>query len=102
MGWLPSSPNGIAICQGDGLILNFCDSVASFGSHQFWAGATVHCSLKHLEAVDLPFGLTVALREIDCIFYGINIAAQNEVRWKYANSRCCGAHIRSALQSRCS
>jgi hypothetical protein len=29
------------------------------GSHQFWAGATVHCSLKHLEAVDLPFGLTV-------------------------------------------
>lgn len=28
--------------------------------HQFWAGATVHCSFQHLEAVDLPFRLTVA------------------------------------------
>jgi len=46
-------------------------------SRQFGAGATVHCSLQHLEAVDLPFGLTVAPREFDCIFYGSNIPAQN-------------------------
>ena len=45
--------------------------------HQFWAGATVHCSLQHLETVDLPFGLTVAPREFDRIFDGITIPAQN-------------------------
>lgn len=33
--------------------------------------------VKGFEAVDLPFGLSVAPREFDCIFYGISIPAQN-------------------------
>nr|WP_246663698.1 hypothetical protein [Phyllobacterium endophyticum] len=49
-------------------------------AHQFWAGATVHCSLQHFEAVNLPFGLSVAPRELDCIFDGINIPAQNAAK----------------------
>ncbi len=44
---------------------------------QLGVGTTVHCSVQYLEAVDLTFGLTVVLREFDCISCGINIPVQN-------------------------
>ncbi|MEY9101477.1 hypothetical protein ABIA24_004450 [Sinorhizobium fredii] len=69
--------SGAVVCRLKGLILDFCVQRQHSRPHQFWAGATVHCSLQHLEAVDFPFGLSVAPREFDCIFYGINIPAQN-------------------------